>query len=114
MPIQHFFIDGQYIAQASRGPYTDPSGITYHPSSLAWFCPICGEVWARACVDGAMFTTVPAVCRKHPATTAGPYDRRFPGAIWATHLGRLLKDLPEAVVRKEFLLHLDYAESNSL
>lgn len=111
MPEQHFFIEGQYFGKALRGPYTDTSGVTYWPGSNAWFCPLCGDVWARACVEGATFTTITAVCRKHPATSNGPYDRRFPGTLWKPYLGRLLEAFPEEVLQRELSLHLDYAES---
>ena len=79
------------------------------PYSYAWFCPECGEVWAKAIIKGQKFTVEGGYCEKHrslsPYLVAGsmivPWDKDFTKALFS---------LPEAL-KREFNLYLQFLES---
>ncbi|ERR1700740_3406365 len=87
------------------------------PYSHAWFCPDCGEVWAKAktyadpdasTLEYTKYTIEGGQCAKHP----GPSPYHVPGTMliaWDGEFNRLLLSCPMAV-KREFELHLKFAE----
>ena len=85
------------------------------PYSHAWFCPDCGEVWAKAetykdpeSLENEKFTIEGGQCAKHP----GPSPYHVPGTMllaWDEEFNQLLLSCPDAV-KREFELHLKFAE----
>ena len=84
------------------------------PYSHAWFCPDCGEVWAKAetCVTGTdtpnKFTIEGGQCEFHP----GPSPYHVPGTMllaWDEDFNQLLLSCPDAV-KREFDLHMKFYE----
>lgn len=104
---QHFLIGQQYMGKALRRYPEFHKGLfegrPYDVHSLAWFCPTCGEVWARAILqthgsnEPHPFRVVHSGCRKHEM----PYHRGLSGSILTTHR-ELLPYLPDDMVRYEF------------
>jgi hypothetical protein len=106
--LQHFIIDGKYFGQSER--QLERVHETYQvPWSLAFFCPDCGEVWARCpvTVDDVQqkFRVLQSPCKKHQALHWLPagsltlsYDEDFSNAF------------PFEVLQRELLLYLDWAE----
>lgn len=113
MPKQHFFIGSQYLGSCTRSLISTSYG-AFMPKSLAFFCPECGEVWARALVDGVTFSIEYARCAKHPhpdlASPVG-FPTHFPGSLWKDHQHQFTNALPPEVLQREFLIHLNYLES---
>lgn len=77
--------------------------------SMAYFCPHCGEVWARAVVEGCLQWDVSAVyCRDHP----GPSPFVVAGSLllsWDAEYTNCLLNCPD-VVKWEFERHMEFYE----
>jgi len=80
-------------------------GQLYPPSGYAWFCPQCGEVWARAAVEGRPFTVWTRRCIACPGLR---YE--FAGSIILDWEREFNEALPRAVKEREMALHLAWAE----
>jgi hypothetical protein len=108
---QGVIVEGRFLGSFIRGlkqvhAQFDP------PFSYAYFCPTCGEVWARCPIEGRPFQIQGGYCRKHP----GPSPYTVPGSLmlaWEPAYNDLLLSCPD-VVAWEFNRHLDYAERNIL
>jgi hypothetical protein len=72
------------------------------PCSFAWFCPVCGRIWAKAVVEGQRFMVVTQPCDLEPV------DNYYivPGSLWLTLRPEYTKSLPREVLLREFQLHL--------
>lgn len=66
-------------------------------TSLAYFCPHCGEVWARRWLSDAPWSTINLGCPKHP------YLSDTPGTLIPPWL-HTLDGFPPGVLRREFNL----------
>jgi hypothetical protein len=114
MPTALYFVQGKLLGQSEflcRLP----------PHSLAYFCPTCGEVWARIVVTEASYWSVEHVaCEKH-LPRGVPDWGKIPGTLcpsissWKKDLsilwwGRALEHLPPAVLQREFDLTLTHYE----
>lgn len=88
------------------------------PYSHAWFCPDCGEVWAKASTYQSQpdeeltpdnkYTIEGGQCSKHP----GPSPYHVPGTMllaWDDEFNNLLLSCPDAV-KREFDLHMKFYE----
>lgn len=77
------------------------------PRSLAYFCPHCGKIWARAEVDGCTHWEIGGgYCKDHP----GPSPYTVPGSLllaWEPEYSALLLSCPD-VVRWEFQRHMEH------
>lgn len=114
----HFYVRGSIPTEMYLGSTTQPLKRVHAeyqpPYSHAWFCPDCGEVWARAAVVSgsyqSKFTIEGGQCDRHPSPS--PYH--VPGTmllVWDDDFNSLLLSCPDAV-KREFELHLQYAERN--
>ena len=110
-----FFLGQRLVAQSS---FT--SRISQR--SLAFLCLTCGEVWGRVMTlnDGkpGLWSPVPAPCEKHWPIGVQDWGK-IPGGFLlsldflrgaAGHEACCLPNLPEALLQREFLLHLAYQE----
>lgn len=114
MPItQHFIVEGQYLGQSIRSlkHYHNEVGL---PPSYAFFCPVCAEVWARCPVDlnGKLqpFMAWSVACKKHEH----PHGLWVPGSLMLSWDKPFTDSLPDAAVRRELIIHLDWAEKKGI
>lgn len=106
---QMFTADDVFLGSVER-TLTRVHAEMQEPYSHAWFCPSCGDVWARAHINNHKFTIEGGYCRKH----ADPSPFNVPGTmmiVWNEEFNSLLLSCPDAV-KREFELHLVYAERN--
>lgn len=100
---QHFLIEGKYLGQALRPPGSP---------SLGFFCYECGEVWARAPVDGPP-TTCPtkwhylaSLCRRCGARHQ--YTLTVPGSLYFLYPDAgFPAAFPDAVLQWEVQRHFE-------
>jgi len=119
MPLALYFLHGKLLGQSEF-----PCQFT--PHSLAYFCPTCGEVWARVVVTHggkpSYWSVEHVACEKHtpqgvpewgaiPGTFCSARDSRRErlSIMW---WGRALEHLPPAVLQREFDLTLRHFERN--
>jgi len=105
--LRHFWLGNTYLGSAEdhlRFVHAE----VQQPQPYAMFCPTCGELWARMPVDGSSreWRIIGGYCERHPGTS------RFvvPGSLILNWEPELYEILPEAVLRRELLLHLDLLE----
>ena len=84
--------------------------LRWHRGGWAFFCSECGEVWGRlVCVgpDEKVRYTTPVVvsCDQH-------YDQWNVAGSMMNQLCGALNELPEELIRREFILHLREAETS--
>ena len=103
--LQHFFIEGKHLGTTTRGNVF-VHGELQAPTSVAYFCPKCAEIWARGMVEGSPHCEVRSVdCRKHPSrvyTVAGSLT-----SGWDEELNEAF---PAEVLRWELERHFNYYE----
>lgn len=104
MLTQQFLVDGQYLGSCQRYPLLQ-HGHPQPPQSYGFVCPHCGDVWARAWIDNHPFFFFTRSCRKHHSRSLAPA-----GSLWLPLEIDFTAALPEAVMRRELLLHLDHIE----
>jgi len=93
----------------------------FPPLSLAYFCPVCGDIWARVVVEGAGWAVEHAPCEKHKPTGGDDWGR-VPGSLLLSQLsskdlstmwqGRAIENLPESLLARELSLHLKHFEES--
>ena len=110
---QHFYIEGEFAGSVARS-----SSIVHaerqHPYSYAYFCPICGGIWARCPVSEAngnimKWQVQGGYCRKHPERS-NPFS--VAGSLmlaWEPEYCELLLSCPD-VVKWEMARHLGFIE----
>lgn len=108
---QHFIIEGRYLGSTPRGKVNAHGSLTA-PAPFAFFCPRCGDLWARCPVEGhTPFEPVwtwaawSISCRK-----CRPNFGEVPGSLifpWACEFN---EDLPLEVMQRELTIHLDWWE----
>jgi hypothetical protein len=84
------------------------------PRSLAFFCPICGEVWARRIIlpENRWFLyTIP--CEKH-AVEHWTHALVPPGSVIPTWEEELLRTAPLEIMRREAWLCLEHGLKDRL
>ena len=104
-----------YIEDRFLGSFCRPANIIHAerqpPNSYAYFCPTCGEVWARCPTTDNNGESRPwqiqgGHCRLHP----GPSQFTVAGSLllaWETEYSALLLSCPD-IVRWEFERHMEY------
>jgi len=97
------FINQQYLGQFKLDPGAH-SALGYRRSGIAYYCRFCGQVWARIVFSNSngeqQTLDVESVgCEKH----SDQWNQR--GSLLAGRLENLLPLLPEAVVKREFIIH---------
>ena len=106
MPTFHaaYFVNNHFLASGA----VEAVG---KPDSIAYFCPTCGEVWARVVVEGCSWHVDPAPCEKHRAACV-PSWGKVPGSLLTSvdsragtlpnmYQARAIENLPPAVLRRE-------------
>lgn len=100
---QTWFIDKGLVAQAPCKP-EHIRNESHPPLSLAFFCPKCGDVWARRIIEPATrWNVLTHECAKHPA----PRYCEPAGSIWIDYNTEFLKNLPKEVLMYELNLRLE-------
>lgn len=98
-----------FLRQSPAGVSTfDPGSqplMRWRRSSLAWFCPFCGDVWARALLTDSTeklsaFEVFTVSCEQHPDYW------NIPGSLLSRGLEGLLEVLPEVLLKRELELSL--------
>lgn len=72
------------------------------PSSYGFFCPRCARVWATVRVDAHPYYAMTIPCERCPPYTVGD----VPGTLSATWNHTFNESMPDALVEREYLLHL--------
>lgn len=98
---QAFFLRGQFLGEATRGlcPRTNS-----RPRSIAFFCPKCGEIWARAAVEGAEWRTSHVECSD--CGKLGVVN--FPGSVWQHFDDDFNRALPPALFERELEISIEW------
>ena len=101
---QTFFIENRYLGCRER-IHEVIHAEKVAPSSQLWFCPSCGEVWARIPSISLFDSTSPwqsfrRSCRKCGENQEESFE--IPGSILLLWEFDLIDTLPEDVVRWEF------------
>jgi hypothetical protein len=111
---QSIYIEGRFL-----GSFIRPAAIVHaerqQPYSYAYFCPECGEVWARCPVQRigdnlsrSMYQIQGGYCRRH----VGPSPFTVAGSLllsWEPEYSNLLLSCPD-VVRWEWKRHNEFFE----
>lgn len=101
-----FFSGSQYLGQGMLR-LTFIKGELERPISRAFFCPICGEVWARVVVEGASeFQSYTRTCARHDPR----WSIEIPGSIWISWDRDFQDAFPSEALKREVRLHLDHAQ----
>jgi len=88
---QDFFLGSSYLGTAERKLQFLGTHVVL-PESKLWFCPHCGDVWARAVVEKAEWQSYRVPCPKHPKG----------GSLWLSWDKEYLAALPKPVLEYEF------------
>jgi hypothetical protein len=107
MPTQHFIIEGKHLGTAERTPRFVHAEV-HNPVGYAFFCPCCGDVWARCPVEDQPWTVWTKPCRKHSTSALD-----IPGSLWLSWDKEFSLALPQEVLRWELERHLDHMEQGS-
>jgi hypothetical protein len=100
---QTWIIDGKLIAQAPC-PQEHSHAELHPPESLGYFCPQCGELWARRIINpSTRWHVLTRECPKHQA----PRYCEPGGSVWRNLNPGFLQNLPKAVLKRETLLRLE-------
>ena len=104
---QDFWAEGRFLGRSQR-PDELVHGQWRTPPSQAYFCPTCGEVWARVVVPNQEFTVWSMPCRKHQPrfrlTVAGSLYR-----LWDRDFN---DSFPRGALLREVLVHADWIEKD--
>lgn len=77
---RHFIVGTNHLG-TTKVNYTMVHGERHPPCGYAFFCPTCGEIWARAPVqigvEYSKFQSVSRGCAKHPQ-----HALEVPGSLW--------------------------------
>lgn len=98
---QFFEIDGRHYGQSTRD-WEVVKAEEVPPESLAWYCPHCGVVWARAGIVSRPWYFYRQSCERCGQAEGG----LIPGSLWDPMNEQFNEALPEPVVRRELRLHL--------
>lgn len=92
------------------GTGTSPSVLIHSevqaPCCFAWFCPRCGQLWAKAEVEGHHDRWMVIT---HPCDLE-PVDNYFivPGSMWLSLRPEYLQSLSHEMLVREFEIHLKH------
>lgn len=83
-----WFIENQYLGKGEASPEMK-WGKPVHPNHIAFYCPLCGEVWARMLINrlDCKWYFIPRNCKKHGPPFLLRYDdpmnESAPINVWA-------------------------------
>lgn len=78
------------------------ASISHPPRSLAFACPVCGEVWARRIISPATRWFFWSICCS-ACHASNPNALSIPGSIWLSWDREYLLNLPVSVLKAEVL-----------
>lgn len=96
------FIGGKHYGKM-RLPFGRVGKEPTPPEGGAFFCPTCGEIWARVLEEGRWHQVYTVGCSKH-----SHWD--IPGSLWLSWDSNWNAALPPEVIRREFHLVLQQWE----
>lgn len=99
---QQFFIEGRYYGEVQR-VRNQTSDLL--PLGDAYFCRVCGSLWAVLPVTQQPFMVHTLPCPKHGPSLFGPG-----GSIWRGWDEDFNHSLPLTVAKREFHLHIAHLE----
>lgn len=101
---QTWFLAGKLIAHAPCKPEHMRSEL-HPPYAFAFFCPVCGDVWARrAIMPETRWNVLTHECPKHPS----PRYCEPEGSVWLNYNADFLGNLPKEVLQYEALLRMEH------
>jgi hypothetical protein len=100
-----------FLGTSYLGSFQYDSGredLGWSRASAAFFCPSCGDIWARLVATDSRgfpqsFVVFTAPCAEHPWQGS-----EVPGSLLLGRLANHLPDLPPAAVVREFKIHLEH------
>jgi hypothetical protein len=106
VPLQHFLVQSRYLGSRQVPAFLRSSTFGMRPTyGVCWFCPQCGEIWARLAVEGASYHQHwTESCPKHGG---GAIDRECRFEWWPSALEA---DWPEEALRYVLLQELKLFE----
>ena len=97
-----FFIGNEYLGCGFQARDDRLQAI---PRSIAYFCPLCGEIWARAVVQGSDRWSV----SHSDCTRCGRWSLiSVPGSLWHSWDPNLTQSFSEPVLRREWGLAAEF------
>jgi hypothetical protein len=110
---QSFFVGDEFLGESPRGLQHRTNA---YPLSIAFFCPSCGDIWARCPVEGS-----PRSRWRVAFSACERCDRidilNLPGSLWLPLDTDFQNALPHAALLREFhlaLKYLDYLQSEGI
>ena len=95
---------GESVYPYTWSPTDDPRG-----TSVAFFCPDCGDIWGRVFTPSRSWMVATVGCERHPQ-----FPSFHPGGSFILEWNRgAIDKLPHAVLRREFRLHLHHAKARN-
>lgn len=104
---QDFWAEGKFLGRSQRADEL-VHGQYRPPPSIAYFCPTCGEVWARVVVAGQEFMVWTMSCRKHQP----PFRLTVAGSMLQLWNHDHNASLPRGALLREVLVHCDWFEKD--
>lgn len=101
MPFATYFLGGRLLAQ---GPSVWWSHTEDQRRSLAYFCPSCGEIWARMWLARGPWDLVHRTCERCGPTTSEPLGE--PGSFFHPWRQPPIDNLPRELLLYEANLRL--------
>lgn len=99
MTTQTWWVDGRILGSAPAGLERTHNQL-HPPVSYAWFCPHCGEIWARRIISPSRrWFAWTGCCVKCEAVNNN--SLRMPGSIWLPSDPEYLANLPHFMYRYE-------------
>jgi len=106
--ISHWFVEGTHLGQSPRTVRFVHANLQW-PDGLLFYCPNCGEAWARIAVEGSKTYAYAQPCRKCP----GHYGA-IPGSVWIDWDADYRAAMPPRVLARELRLHLEAWDKGEL
>lgn len=112
MLYRHYWVEGEHMGCHPIIDFEDGY------NNRAWFCPHCGDVWAKSRVDdairGGTFLVETQYCRQHLAeSTAGKGNPHYPPGGVTRISQTYLSHYPPALLLWELERHLDWFDFHS-
>ena len=113
MYTRHYFIRGEYFGYCDNA-YEMVHAEKSDPYGVAFFCPLCGTLWAMCPVADQPFSTERNYCERHkPGDKVGSWSHghvwntEVPGSLWSNWNNHWNLQLPKKVLAREFNLCYD-------
>lgn len=102
---QHYIVEGEYLGHGLRADYSTV-GTSSDVYAYAFFCKVCGRVWASCPID--------APVEWHILNVPCPKDTNFAwgGSIWLSYDREFIAAFPPAVISREFNWLLEKMENH--